>query len=179
MGIKFTQFMRPDGQRKPVEIDAGDEVQGMADELAGAGWQFETEVLTTGAVHADCCNEDGQLGVALVDNGPGVPAAIAKMVSESWARWVELGKPAADGFEFPPEPEGPEEVAELDLSVHEVPEHLAGADLEAFIGELGVALGLSGPETTPPKTERWTCGECGRPGDVAGCSPFGCERVRE
>lgn len=107
MAIQFTQFMFPDGERKPMPFDADETTEGMARELSEAGWQFEIECHPdTQMVHGDCCNDAGQLALFLVPNGPEVPPAIMAMVKEAWGRWVALGKPRADGFGFPEEAEG-------------------------------------------------------------------------
>jgi len=101
MGVKFTQFLRPSGERKTVEIDGlAMEVEGFAAELAAAGWRLEIEVLRTGQVHADVCNEEGQLASFIEDNGHKIPPAIEALLRQAHGLWVEHGRLSATLFDL-------------------------------------------------------------------------------
>lgn len=97
--------MFPDGERRDRDIGMDPSTESMAEELRGAGWQFEIECFPdTQLVHGDCCNEDGQLASFAVQNGPAVPDAIVEMVAFAWGLWVAKGKPEASApgvFEDP------------------------------------------------------------------------------
>lgn len=117
MAILFTQFMFPNGERKPMPFEGADaDTELLAEELRAAGWRFEIECHPgTQMVHADCCNEEGQLALILERNGPAVPPAIEAMIKQAWARWVALGKPRADN---PAVFEDPETIRILDDPFH-------------------------------------------------------------
>lgn len=110
MAVKFMQFLLPNGERKPVEIDVGEPFQGLADELTAAGWKFEVEKLRTGHIHGDCSNEDGPLANFIVMNGPGVLTAVRTLISDSYAAWEKGGKVRADLFELALEMQEAEEI---------------------------------------------------------------------
>jgi hypothetical protein len=100
--MKFTQFLRPNGERKTIESDPlPDAIEAMASELAGAGWEFQCELLRTGHVHADCCNRDGQLASFVKENDEQMIHAVVTLVREAYSNWTKLGKPSAAGFTFP------------------------------------------------------------------------------
>lgn len=101
-GVKFTQFLFPNGERRDQWIAGlGAEVEQMAKELQEAGWRFEIECHPrTQLVHADVCNEEGPLANTLVQNGPEVPAAIVAMIREAHEAWVKHGKVSATLFEL-------------------------------------------------------------------------------
>jgi hypothetical protein len=57
MTICFTQYLRPNGRRRGVEVDRSPEIEAMAKRFVVAGGRYECEALTTGhasltAVHA-------------------------------------------------------------------------------------------------------------------------------
>lgn len=88
MSIAFTQYLRPDGRRQPVSIDAAPEVEALAARLVEAGYVFEVEVLRTGQVSMDCSRPGDDMPVAMevVENGPNVPNAVARLVHEASRR---------------------------------------------------------------------------------------------
>ena len=122
MAIKFTQYLRPHGDRKCIEVDLrlptdreveelGKEaceqairaltsavnVEHKAAELVDAGWSFEAEVLINGLVSFDCCDEDEQLAMEVCANGPQVLVSVLRLVDNAHERWLERGKPEAIG----------------------------------------------------------------------------------
>jgi len=93
MSIPFTQFLRPDGRRKPTSIDMDPKTEEVAAALIDAGIQFEIEELMTGKVSMECINyaiEDGEPGFlvanAICDNGPSVLVAVADLVTRAHER---------------------------------------------------------------------------------------------
>lgn len=89
MSIPFTQFILPNGERRPRTFNADREVEALADELIAAGYRFEVEVLRTGQVHLDCCGAalDEPLAMQICDNGPPVVAAVERVVRDAHAAW--------------------------------------------------------------------------------------------
>jgi hypothetical protein len=95
--MQFTQFMFPDGCRKPVIIDMPDEIERLAADISASGYRFEIECFPdTQLVHMDCCNEDAPLWSEVVKNGPEVPVAVERLVRRSFD---ELAKLSADQAE--------------------------------------------------------------------------------
>ena len=89
MTIPFTQFLRPDGERRDVTIDRPPEVEAAALRLFEAGCRFEIEVLRTLEVSmevvgpADLDGDRPSLASLVVANGPGVPEAVDLLVREA------------------------------------------------------------------------------------------------
>jgi len=86
MSIPFTQFLRPDGRRVPVEIDVSDEVESLAEILVKAGCRFEIEELSTGMVNMECMLAECCICGELCPNGPQVPGAVEKLVRTAYRR---------------------------------------------------------------------------------------------
>lgn len=94
--MKFTQFVFPNGRRRPEIIDMPEEIEKLAGELRDAGWSFEIECFPeTQLVHMDCCDEFNCLSMQVCRNGPAVPVKVKQLVQEAHAAWVECGKPLA------------------------------------------------------------------------------------
>jgi hypothetical protein len=86
MSIQFTQFLRPDGRRAPVEIDMSEEVESLADTLVKAGCRFEIEELTTGMVNMECMLGYECICGELCPNGPAVPNKVESLVRKAYER---------------------------------------------------------------------------------------------
>lgn len=82
MDIEFTQYVLPDGRRKPVLIDRPDDVAQKARRIMDAGHRFECEILTTGEVSLTIHNieDEEDVDIEVVPNGPEVPVAIDRMI---------------------------------------------------------------------------------------------------
>jgi hypothetical protein len=100
MTISFTQYLRPDGRRRDVEVDRSPEVEAAAERFVAAGGRYECEVLTTGhasltAVHG-VDGEDRDIAIVLCDQ-PSVPERVDELVRRSitWlaASAAELDRP--------------------------------------------------------------------------------------
>lgn len=78
--IQFTQYLRPDGHRAPVEIEVRDEVADKADRIVAAGYRFECEHLTTGHASLTISNDKHDLAIEVVPNGPDVPLAVDRLI---------------------------------------------------------------------------------------------------
>ena len=81
--IPFTQYLRPDGRKVSLEIEAPAEVEAMAKRLMDHGWRFECEVLTTGECSFTIVGEDpetGEEGDLAIETGPN-DATVQDMVA--------------------------------------------------------------------------------------------------
>ncbi len=90
MTIRFTQFLRPNGQQVAVGVDRADGIEQRAERLQRNGCRFEVEVLTTGDVSFEVLapwkDEEGDpvtLAMLIVENGPGVMQAVDTLVVEA------------------------------------------------------------------------------------------------
>ncbi|MER9355514.1 hypothetical protein NKI61_19790 [Mesorhizobium sp. M0514] len=83
--IPFTQFLRPNGRLVSVSIERPAEVATKAQAIIAAGYRFECEELTTGDVSLTVANDDdGDLEIEVVPNGPTVPAAVDRLVERAF-----------------------------------------------------------------------------------------------
>jgi len=90
MSIPFTQFLRPNGRRRPTEIDMPSEIEDLAKSFIEAGGWFECEELTTGHASLTACWKDDQEGskdiaIEVVENGPPVVEAVERLVRKAAA----------------------------------------------------------------------------------------------
>ena len=89
--IPFTQFLRPNGRRKPVTLDVSDEAAARFYEAEKLGCRMTVEELTTGEASLCVEHEDGDVDCVVVPNGPGVREAVEAMLLrfslESFNAW--------------------------------------------------------------------------------------------
>lgn len=74
------QFMRPDGRRNPTSTMLSDEVLTHYKEMQSAGCRFEAEVLLTGQVSVTISDNEEDMDIEIVPNGPKVQDALEKML---------------------------------------------------------------------------------------------------
>ena len=84
--IPFTQYMRPDGRRVEISIERPEEICKKAEAIINAGYCFEIEVLTTGLVSMTISDDEADHDMEIVDNGPGVPVAVDRMINRFYER---------------------------------------------------------------------------------------------
>lgn len=91
-GIPFTQYLRPDGRKRPCSIDMPADVEALAFKFIEDGGWFEVEELTTGHASLTACRvvdgEPGDIAIRVVENGPPVLTAVEELVREA-AAWRE------------------------------------------------------------------------------------------
>lgn len=80
--IPFTQFLRPDGRQMVVTIERPAEIAAKAEKIMARGLRFECEHLTTGHVSLTIADDDGDHAIEVVENGPEVPAAVDRLISQ-------------------------------------------------------------------------------------------------
>lgn len=87
MSIPFTQYLRPNGRKALTFIERPAEIEAMAQEIRAKGYRFESEELREGTVSftvASPHEDEGDIAIELVPNGPGVPDAVDKLVRKVW-----------------------------------------------------------------------------------------------
>jgi hypothetical protein len=89
MPIPFTQYLRPDGRKKPVTISRPAEIEQMANDIINAGYWFECEELVNGVVSFTITDDDDDHAAEVCHNGPNVPDVVDRMISEFH---IKLGK---------------------------------------------------------------------------------------
>lgn len=94
--MEFTQYVFPNGRRRPEVIDRPPDIEAKAKELQAAGWEFEIECNPDSQlVHMDCCDDERQLANRFCRNGPDVPVKVDELVNEAHLTWLVRGKPKA------------------------------------------------------------------------------------
>lgn len=88
MPIKFTQYLRPNGNTRVIEITRPAEIEALAQDLLKQGLVFEIEELQTGEVSMsieDHGKEDTEvIAMEICSNGPEVPKAVDKMIQGAY-----------------------------------------------------------------------------------------------
>jgi hypothetical protein len=92
MAIRFTQYLRPDGRKRAIEIDCPAGIEALAERFIAAGGRYECEELNTGhasltAVH-EVDGEDQDIAIELCRNEPTAPDKVDVLVRRSIA-WLE------------------------------------------------------------------------------------------
>lgn len=94
MSIPFTQYLRPNGERRPTEIDMPDEIEALAHKFIEAGGSFECEELTTGHVSLTAVHmvddEPQDIAIKVCANGPPVIDAVEYVVRQA-DKWLREG----------------------------------------------------------------------------------------
>lgn len=82
MTVQFTQYLRPNGHKITQYIDLKPEIKKMAQTIIDCGYRFESEVLGDGTTCAFTItnDEEGDVYIILVPNGPEVPQKISEMI---------------------------------------------------------------------------------------------------
>ena len=87
MSIPFTQHLRPNGRKSPIEIDMPEDIEKLARSFIERGGWFDCEVLTTGDVSLTAgfvVNAEPQdIAIRIVPNGPGIDGAVESLVREA------------------------------------------------------------------------------------------------
>jgi len=88
MEIPFTQFLMPDGRQRPMIIDRPDDIGEKAKQLLESGCRLEIEMLQTGEISmtVERDRSDGEIDLLaqeICSNGPALPIAIDKLISEA------------------------------------------------------------------------------------------------
>jgi hypothetical protein len=81
--IQFTQYLRPNGATKQVEIDRPAPIEMAALALRKLGCKFEIEELTTHEVSMTIEYKDMLMAIKVVPNGPEVPPAVDQLITEA------------------------------------------------------------------------------------------------
>jgi hypothetical protein len=97
MTIPFTQYLRPNGRKRPVEIDRPEEIEAIAHRFIESGGRYECEELTTGHASLTAVKFDRDVCIELCMNGPAVPAAVDALVRKS-ERYIEASAASRPGI---------------------------------------------------------------------------------
>jgi len=96
--VEFTQYMLPDGEKKPIQIHVPMDLQVKATEINKRGYKFEAEVLRTGEVSFTVA--DPKLGddieIEICPNGPGVMEAVHRLIARAYDLVTSLNVRAGD-----------------------------------------------------------------------------------
>lgn len=90
--VRFTQFIRPNGKRREIQLTVDEETKIKATMLQEDGYNFEIEILRDDVtVSMEVCKEDEEgeidtLSLRLVTNGPLVPQTVQEMIDEAFVK---------------------------------------------------------------------------------------------
>lgn len=85
MGIRFVQYMRPDGHQKLIYITIDEDYDRRANVILNEGFVFEIEVLTTGEVSMTISNDEADLFIEICENGPAVVEHVKKLIDNFYS----------------------------------------------------------------------------------------------
>lgn len=85
----FTQYLLPNGEKRPMNTERSADIEAKAAELVRRGCFFEIEILRTGLVNMDCQLGGDFIHGELCENGPQVPETVDKLVTTAYAIVVE------------------------------------------------------------------------------------------
>jgi hypothetical protein len=91
--IPFTQYLRPNGERRPESIEVAPEIYHKADAIIKAGFRFECEILMNGYVHLTVSDDEDDYAREVVPNGPQVPQAVDRLVIRFYNRLQAVPHP--------------------------------------------------------------------------------------
>ena len=81
--VRFIQYLRPDGRQVEMFIQGmSPGIVAKAEEIWAAGYRLEAEVLMSGLVSLTISDGEEDVAVELIANGPEVPKAVDRMISE-------------------------------------------------------------------------------------------------
>jgi len=83
MTIPFTQYLRPDGRKRPMEVDRPSAVEAVAWNIIALGGRFEIEVLTTGEISMTVAFEEEDIAIEVCENGPPIMKAVDRLVFDA------------------------------------------------------------------------------------------------
>jgi len=84
--VPFTQYLRPNGSRRPISINRPTEMYLKAMRLIEAGYRFEVEVLTTGQVSLTCVDpeDSGDIAIEVCANNSEVSDKVDAVIEKAW-----------------------------------------------------------------------------------------------
>ena len=83
MSIPFTQYLRPNGRKRPVDIERSPEIEAIAQRFIESGGKYECEELSTGHASLTAVKYGDDVAIELTMNGPSVPDAVDRLVKKS------------------------------------------------------------------------------------------------
>lgn len=78
--IEFTQYLRPNGERRQIRIHRPPTIVEKAQKIIEAGFRFEAEVLTDGLVSLTITGKNTDVAITIGSNDAWVLSAVDKMV---------------------------------------------------------------------------------------------------
>lgn len=78
--VPFTQYLRPDGRKVSVSIERPENIATKAQSIIDRGLRFECEQLIDGSISLTISDDNGDIDIEVVPNGPEVPPAVDRLV---------------------------------------------------------------------------------------------------
>ena len=80
--VPFTQYLRPDGEKRAMEIEVPDDIAAKAKLIIEAGFRFEIEELMNGKISMTVSDDDADYTHEICANGHAVPDHVHKLITE-------------------------------------------------------------------------------------------------
>ena len=83
--ITFTEYIRPNGRKKEVELECPSDTKHKADGLVRKGYRFECETLPDKTISLTAVdpNDEGDVAIELCGRRSAIPNAVRSLVSEA------------------------------------------------------------------------------------------------
>lgn len=81
--ILFSEYLRPDGRKRPIMFPCDEKLYDRASDLIDKGLSFTCEVLSTGEAAFYVGTNDGDVATEISDNGPAVKQAVERLISNA------------------------------------------------------------------------------------------------
>ncbi len=85
--VEVIQYLRPDGRNKKVTTELPIETESLYQDMLSTNCRFESEVLMTGEISVSISNEEGDLDIEIITNGPEVQESMVTMLKRQ--KWRE------------------------------------------------------------------------------------------
>lgn len=80
MDLTVTQFMRPDGRRKPIVLQIPDDCEAKVKELQACGCEITCEQMMNGQAVQYISHNEGDFAIEMSSSGKDADAALLKMI---------------------------------------------------------------------------------------------------
>lgn len=93
MKLTVTQFMRPDGRRKPITLEIPDDCKSKVEEFQACGCEITCEQMMNGQAVQYISHDEGDFAIEMSNSGKDADAALLKMIrgfdTAEFNKWLE------------------------------------------------------------------------------------------
>lgn len=93
MNLTVTQFMRPDGRKKPISLEIPDDCKAKVKEFQACGCAITCEQMMNGQVVQYITHNEGDFAIEMSNSGKDADVALLKMIrafdTAKFNEWLE------------------------------------------------------------------------------------------